>query len=65
MKPLTDKQSDILKYMIDNSIQIMPTYREISDYYGVSVKCVYDHVKALIKKGYVSKLSGGRLIKKG
>ena len=53
---LTSKQKEVLRY-IYNTIQhhhIPPTFREIAKHFGfASTGTVRDHLKALVKKGYI------------
>lgn len=55
MKEHTKRQKKVLdtivKYALKN--QDFPTYRDLSDTLGITVKGVYDHVNALKKKGYI------------
>jgi repressor LexA len=54
-RELTDKQQKIYEF-IRSRIQdggIPPTVREIGDYFGITVKGAYDHLKAIEKKGYI------------
>ncbi len=53
---LTEKQLQIFKF-IYRSIQennLPPTNREIADYFNVSLGTIQDHIKALVKKGFLS-----------
>lgn len=56
MKGLTEKQAEILQLIIDFQAEhkISPTYRNMADKLDVHVKSVYDQVKAVEKKGYIS-----------
>jgi DNA-binding MarR family transcriptional regulator len=56
MTELTDRQAEILKYIIryKEDHGMSPTIREIGDGTGITVKGASDHVQALIKKGYIS-----------
>ena len=62
MNELSRRQRDVLDY-ITAAIQqrgIPPTYREIGDALGISsTNGVADHVKALVRKGYLRKAGGG------
>lgn len=62
MDDLSPRQSDVLQ-VIREALEergIPPTYREIGDALGIaSTNGVADHVKALVKKGYVKKAGGG------
>ena len=59
MKELTEKQGKVLKYMSDNQVTVCPTYEEIATEFDITKKGAYDHVGALIKKGFVEKISKG------
>jgi repressor LexA len=56
MRELTDRQKEVLTfistYTKDNTFP--PTVREISNYFGISLRAVQDHITALQKKGYIS-----------
>ena len=62
MQGLTIRQQEILDYILDNKISIGPTFREIGDHFGITFNGAYDHVEALVKKGYLKKDSKGRII---
>ncbi len=55
-KGLTARQNEILhfikNYIIKNSCP--PTVKEIGEYFKISIKGSYDHIKALEKKKYIS-----------
>lgn len=55
MKPLTKRQAEVLDFIksfrAKNSFP--PTLREIADNFNISVKGVYDHLKAIEKKEYI------------
>ena len=61
MSDLSPRQQDVLD-IVAESIErrgVPPSYREIGDALGVSsTNGVSDHVKALIKKGYLKKWGG-------
>ena len=62
MIDLSQRQSDVLEFVVQaiESRGLPPSYREIGDALGIaSTNGVSDHVKALIKKGYLKKLEGG------
>lgn len=62
MEDLSPRQKDVLDVIVSTIDQrgYPPTYREIGDQLGIrSTNGVADHVKALIKKGYLHKPSGG------
>ena len=62
MIDLSQRQSDVLDFVVQaiESRGLPPSYREIGDALGIaSTNGVSDHVKALIKKGYLKKLEGG------
>lgn len=56
MKELTEKQENILTFIRDRIREsgYPPTVREIGEYFSITVKGAYDHVKAIEKKGYIS-----------
>jgi repressor LexA len=59
---LSPRQRDVLDFIRSASMQrgFPPTYREIGDALGISsTNGVADHVKALVRKGYVEKSAGG------
>ncbi len=56
MKDLTEKQEAVLRYMKENQTVVCPTYREIAEEFDIRVKGAYDHVEALIKKGFIKKI---------
>jgi repressor LexA len=61
MTELSPRQNDVLDYIAHTieSRGLPPSYREIGDALGISsTNGVSDHVKALIKKGYLKKLEG-------
>lgn len=61
MEGLSGRQREILEY-IRSRLQedgVLPSYREIGDAMGIrSTNGVSDHIKALTKKGYVSRVGG-------
>ncbi len=62
MTDLSQRQSDVLDVVVQaiESRGLPPSYREIGDALGIaSTNGVSDHVKALIKKGYLKKLDDG------
>jgi len=61
MAELSPRQSDVLEFVANtiDSRGLPPSYREIGDALGISsTNGVSDHIKALIKKGYLKKLEG-------
>ena len=62
MDDISPRQADVLEY-IRRAVEergFPPTYREIGDALGISsTNGVADHVKALVKKGYLRKADGG------
>ncbi len=59
-KKLSPKQAEILEFIDTYSAQMQhpPTYREIARHFGyTAVGTVQDHVKALVRKGYIEKPS--------
>jgi len=62
MKPLTDKQKNVLKLIAEKvrDVGYPPTLQELADELGVSSKnAVLKHLTALEKKGYIGKRQGG------
>lgn len=62
MDDLSPRQRDVLDFVQSTIAQrsIPPTYREIGDALGISsTNGVADHVKALVKKGYLKKAQRG------
>jgi len=61
MEDLSPRQRDVVDFICSTVAQrgIPPTYREIGDALGIaSTNGVADHVKALIRKGYLKKVGG-------
>ncbi len=52
---LTKAQNKILDFIA--SQKLCPTIREIGDHFNISVKGAYDHVKALERKGKITRQS--------
>ena len=64
MKGLTDKQQSVLDY-IDNFTRqegMAPTVYEIADNFGIKPATAFAHVRALQRKGYLSRSSKARSI---
>ncbi len=62
MKPLTDKQRNVLRLIAEkvNEAGFPPTLQELADELGVASKnAVLKHLSALEKKGYIGKREGG------
>lgn len=62
MKPLTEKQKNVLKIIADKIKEMgyPPTLQELADELGVRSKnAVLKHLQALEKKGYIGKREGG------
>ncbi len=55
MKTMTKRQEQILNFLRDfiDEHKYPPTIREIANYFSISVKGAYDHVKALEKKNII------------
>jgi len=53
MKKLTGRQAEIMAYIQEfiRNHKFPPTFREISEHFGITVRGSYDHIKALEKKG--------------
>ena len=61
MEDLSPRQRDVVDFICSTVAQrgFPPTYREIGDALGIaSTNGVADHVKALIRKGYIKKVGG-------
>ena len=61
MAELSPRQSDVLDFIADTIVNrgLPPSYREIGDALGIaSTNGVSDHVKALVRKGYIKKVKG-------
>ncbi|MEC8192518.1 MAG: transcriptional repressor LexA [Myxococcota bacterium] len=68
MTELSQRQADVLDFIASTieSRGLPPSYREIGDALGISsTNGVSDHVKALVKKGYVKKLEGAPGVARG
>lgn len=62
MEELPRRQRDVLEFIAEcvEERGVPPTYREIGDALGIgSTNGVADHVKALIRKGYLEKVGDG------
>lgn len=57
MKELTARQREVYEYLRDTDP--LPTYREIGLRFGFTVNAAAQHVKALERKGFVSRVGGG------
>jgi repressor LexA len=55
MKEITKRQKEVLDYIKTyiSEHKFPPTIREISEFFSISVKGAYDHVKALERKEYI------------
>jgi repressor LexA len=61
MVELSPRQRDVLEFIVHtiDTRSLPPSYREIGDALGISsTNGVSDHVKALIRKGYIRKIQG-------
>lgn len=60
MKPLTDRQAEILAFIQDywNENGFSPALRDIGIMFGITFRSVQDHLKAIQKKGYIRKTPG-------
>jgi repressor LexA len=68
MKDLSPRQKEALEYIMLTISQrnMPPTYREIGDALGISsTNGVSDHVKALVRKGYLERPSQGAGMARG
>lgn len=61
MKTITRRQTEILdfirSFLADN--RYPPTVREIGEHFGISPKAAHDHIRALVRKGFIQ-LSSNR-----
>ena len=57
MKHLTDRQREVLDFIIDfrDEHGYYPSYREIADGMGFTVKTAVCHIEVLVHKGYIKK----------
>lgn len=64
MKGLTQKQRDMLDFIEKFSSRegMSPTVYEIADYFKIKTSTVFAHIKALSKKGFLSRSSKARSI---
>ena len=53
---LTAKQLQVLKFIYKSirADNLPPTIREIADHFKLSIGTIQDHIKALVKKGFIS-----------
>jgi repressor LexA len=60
MESLSNRQRSILEYIYSRfqSDGILPSYREIGDAMGIRSNGVSDHIKALVRKGYLLRVGG-------
>lgn len=58
--PLTDRQSEVLRFIAKSiaSNGYPPTVREVGDKFGMSCTGANDHIKALVRKGWLSRAAG-------
>lgn len=56
MKEITERQKEVLSYISEYTEEhsFPPTVRELSDYFGITIRAIQDHIMALQKKGYLS-----------
>ena len=55
MKELTFKQKLVLEYIKINLKTRAPYLREIAEHFGHSYNTIFGHIRALQKKGYLTK----------
>ena len=60
MKHLTDRQREVLDFIIDfrDEHSYYPPYREIAEGVGCTVGRAFQHVENLVKKGHIKKTAG-------
>ena len=58
-KPLTERQREVLEFVRRFAVQqgYPPTVREIGGHFGFVPRSVFDHLKALERKGYLRRRS--------
>ena len=64
MERLTDRQSEILEYLIDYSRLNLyqPSMADMADHFGINPNGVYEHFLAMERKGYVELTGRARAI---
>lgn len=68
MEELSKRQREVLEFIINkiSNNNIPPTYREIGEALGIrSTNGVSDHIRMLIKKGYIERSKEGRGLARG
>ena len=68
MDELSNRQREVLEFIINkiSNHNIPPTYREIGEALGIkSTNGVSDHIRMLIKKGYIERSTEGRGLARG
>ncbi len=62
MKGLTEKQKNIIGFISNfmKNTDMAPTVYEIAEHFGIKTSTVFAHIKALQKKGYISRTSKAR-----
>lgn len=60
---MTHKQEEVFGYVIEYFKENMasPTYRNIAKHFGMTVKGSFDHIQAIIRRGYLIKI-GNRFV---
>ncbi len=60
MGGLTERQKEVLEFIEDYMRKngVAPAIREIAERFGIHIRAVQDHIKALERKGYIKKLPG-------
>lgn len=55
MKELTERQKEVILFIsrFSDEHRYPPTIRDVSRYFGISVKGAYDHIKAIERKGFI------------
>jgi len=51
---LTDRQKEILAFIIKHQRQRNPTVRTIAKHFHIAVSTVHEHLQAIRKKGYLA-----------
>jgi repressor LexA len=60
MRTLTVRQKEILNFLLEfvAAHSFPPTFREIGEYFEISLRAVQDHLSALEKKGFITTAGG-------
>lgn len=55
--PLTERQSEVLKYFVDfaEENRAWPTQRDVGGRFGISQSAIYNVLNSLTRKGYITR----------